>query len=167
MPSSTDRCFRSVYKMHIWLLLWHEHVPVSCPENSHNVTTHHQPPPAPDVQEKQGMTERGMEPCPTLVLIQSTDSELAKGGFSHIPDLLKHSPMLDTPKPTPQEYPHHAGSRAQGGTPGQTFAWRTITACEPCPSTQRDASTALTTQHVLLMFRCANQPADSFNTLAL
>lgn len=26
---------------------------------------------------------------------------------------------------------------------------------------------ALTPQHVLLMFRCANQPADAFNTLAL
>lgn len=74
---------------------------------------------AADVQEKQGMTERGMEPCPTLVLIQSTDSEPAKGGFSHIPDLLKPSPMLGTLKPIPQEYPQHAGCRAQGRTAAQ------------------------------------------------
>jgi len=44
------------------------------------------------------MTGRGKQPCPALFLIQGTDSEefLGKGGFSHILDLVKHSPVLDT-----------------------------------------------------------------------
>lgn len=153
IPSSTDRHSTCAYKMHLWLLLWHEMCQCPAQRSSHNVTTHHL-----HQMCRRNVTKRGMEPCPTLVLTQSTDSELAKGGFSHIPHPLKLPPMLNTPKPIPQEYSHHAGSRAQG---------RTIRACEPCPSTQRDANTALTPQHVLLMFCCANQPADSFNTLAL
>lgn len=75
--------------------------------------------------------------------------------------------MLDISKAVPQEHPHYVGSRALGRTPGQPFAWRTMLAAEPRPRAQQDARAALTTQHVLLMFRCANQPADSFNTLAL
>lgn len=45
------------------------------------------------------MTRRETEPGPALVLlIQDTDSEefLGKGRFSHTPDLLMHSLMLDT-----------------------------------------------------------------------
>lgn len=52
-----------------------------------------------DVQVKQRMTRRETEPGPALVLlIQDTDSEefLGKGRFSHTPDLLMHSLMLDT-----------------------------------------------------------------------
>lgn len=49
------------------------------------------------------MTGRGAEPGPALVLMQGTDSEElpGKGGSSHIPHLLKHSPVLDTSPETP------------------------------------------------------------------
>lgn len=169
MHSSTDSHFRSVCKRHIWLLLWHAFVLESCLEEQPH--SHRSPPSlAVDVQVKQRMTGRGTEPGPALVLlIQDTDSEefLGKGRFSHIPDLLMHSLMLDTSKPIPQEHPYCIGSRAWGRTPGQPFPWRTTLAAESRPRAQQNASAALTTQHVLLMFCCANQPADSFNTLAL
>lgn len=109
-----------------------------------------------------------MEPGPVLVLIQGTDSEqfLGKGGCSHTPDTLKHLPMLGTSKSAPQKHPQSPGYGAgqEGGWP---CSWRTVPTAEPCPGARGAASAALTAQHVLLMLGCANQPADSFDALAL
>lgn len=57
--------------------------------------------------------------------------------------------------------PGHGAGHQLGPLPGGQHQQLNLT------PEARDASTALTPQHVLLMFRCANQPADSFNTLAL
>lgn len=137
-------------------------MPEPCLRSSHPLTALHHP--LHQMCKRNRECQRGEWSLSPLSPSRAPDGELlGKGGFSHIPELLKHSPTQDAPKPIPQE---HTGSRARGRTPGQPFAWRTALETESQPTARRAASVALTAQHVLLMFRCANQPADAFNTLA-